>query len=85
MADGVTRCPLCGRELDYAPGARHNGAVEIDHITPHALGGEDHIENTRPLCRRCNRARTAAIGKRRSRSVAANRVTRRAGEQAVEW
>jgi len=38
---------------------RTRAAVEVDHITPLALGGEDVDGNTRNLCRPCHLAATA--------------------------
>lgn len=57
-ADGVTRCPGCGVELDYEHGRRPDSA-EPDHILPHKWGGRDVVENGRVLCRTCNIRRGA--------------------------
>ena len=57
-ADGVTRCPGCGVELDYEHGRRPDSA-EPDHILPHKWGGRDTVENGRVLCRQCNIRRGA--------------------------
>lgn len=53
-AQGITNCPLCRTWLDY----EHQGlpnSPEVDHIIPHAQGGLDDINNTRVICRTCNR------------------------------
>jgi 5-methylcytosine-specific restriction endonuclease McrA len=32
-----------------------NGAIsEVDHVTPHSLGGETSLENLAAACRNCN-------------------------------
>lgn len=55
---GGTNCAHCtgwfvGSELD------------IDHVRPLALGGEDVESNVQPLCKRCHRVKTALdFGKR---------------------
>ncbi len=41
-------CAYCGRELDYKD-------MQVDHIYPHYLGGQDDIGNLNPACRMCNR------------------------------
>ena len=51
--DGLTKCRHCGVELDFVEGRRPNSAW-IDHITPHSLGGADHIDNAEAICRTCN-------------------------------
>ncbi|WP_443019268.1 HNH endonuclease [Sphingomonas sp. 22R3R2A-7] len=33
-------------------------AVEVDHIKPKALGGEDLLENTQSLCKACHQEKT---------------------------
>lgn len=39
--------------------------LDIDHIRPIALGGEDVDDNVQPLCKGCHRAKTAMdFGKR---------------------
>ncbi|MFI1519136.1 HNH endonuclease [Kitasatospora cineracea] len=46
-------CARCG--LEFLP-----SAVDVDHIKPLALGGEDTDENVQPLCRPCHKAKTRA-------------------------
>ena len=41
------RCELCGISADEK-------ALEVDHITPKNLGGEDSINNYQALCYSCN-------------------------------
>lgn len=33
-------------------------AVEVDHIKPKALGGQDEWDNTQSLCSECHKAET---------------------------
>jgi len=42
-SDDTCRSPYCGAPIR-----------EIDHVTPHARGGETTAENAQGLCRRCN-------------------------------
>lgn len=44
---GEGRCARCGRPLVYEE-------TVIDHIFPKSLGGADHIDNLRLLCKQCN-------------------------------
>jgi hypothetical protein len=68
---GITRCPMCGRLLDWdakrVRGQAHNPArVEVDHIVPHEHGGQDTLENSRCICADCNlkrRGREAKAGR----------------------
>lgn len=53
---GITHCPNCGVTLDYKTPYKPNSA-EADHIIPHALGGDETLDNGRALCRRCNQRR----------------------------
>ncbi|MFJ7250772.1 HNH endonuclease [Kitasatospora sp. NPDC098652] len=48
---GRATCGRCG--LDFLP-----SAVDVDHRTPLALGGEDVDSNVWPLCRPCHKAKT---------------------------
>lgn len=67
---GITRCPLCGRLLDWdgKRGPAYNPAlVEVDHIVPSEQGGPDSLENSRCICSDCNK-------KRRSREQRADRL-----------
>lgn len=40
-------CAYCGKEIVYKD-------MQVDHIHPHYLGGQDNIENLNPACRSCN-------------------------------
>lgn len=42
------RCKQCGR--DAADGIK----LEVDHVVPHSLGGDDSISNLQTLCADCN-------------------------------
>lgn len=53
LDQGLTKCPRCKVQLDWEYSRRPNSA-EVDHVIAHALGGQDSIENSRILCRRCN-------------------------------
>ena len=48
--------PLC--EVCYKLGLT-NGAVEIDHIVPVSLGGNNDIANLQSICRECHEKKTA--------------------------
>lgn len=37
-------------------------ATTVDHVIPKALGGEDHIDNLRPACGRCNSVLGGELG-----------------------
>jgi 5-methylcytosine-specific restriction protein A len=48
---GWAKCAGCG--FEFLP-----SAVDIDHITPLAHGGEDVPSNVQPLCKPCHKAKT---------------------------
>ncbi|MEU0981110.1 HNH endonuclease signature motif containing protein [Streptomyces griseus] len=50
-ARGGARCARCG-SLVLA------GVVDVDHVQPLALGGEDTDTNVQPLCRDCHQVKT---------------------------
>ncbi|MFI9721514.1 HNH endonuclease [Streptomyces sp. NPDC052396] len=50
---GYVRCAKC--RLSFLA-----SAVDVDHITPLSLGGEDVPENTQFLCRPCHKMKTRA-------------------------
>lgn len=50
-AEGWATCAACG--FEFLP-----SAVDIDHIIPLALGGEDIPPNVQVLCRPCHKAKT---------------------------
>ena len=55
-ANGVERCPYCKVILDYDVGLKPNSA-ETDHVIAHARGGQDHVDNLKVCCRRCNQSK----------------------------
>jgi len=67
--------PLSKAAIRKAVWSRDNGscqkckskyAVQIDHIKPKAMGGEDSLENLRLLCRKCNqRAAIEVYGRKK--------------------
>lgn len=56
LAGGLTRCAVCRTKMDFEYPHRPN-SVEVDHIVPHALGGQDTRENVQLLCLACNRSK----------------------------
>lgn len=40
-------CAYCGIKIDYKD-------MQVDHVKPLRIGGEDSIENMLPACRSCN-------------------------------
>ena len=44
----VGECCVCGNDLNF-------NDMECAHITAHALGGEDTVDNLMPTCKTCNR------------------------------
>ena len=46
IANEQFNCLDCGIHLDYEHSIQPNSA-EVDHIVPHALGGQDTLDNTR--------------------------------------
>lgn len=63
---GLTRCPICGVGLDWEYSGRPNSA-EVDHVRPHALGGEDSVANSRIICRLDNQKLGGALNRKRPR------------------
>lgn len=53
--EGITHCPECNTHLDWTR-SRTPTSPEVDHIIPHSVGGQDTIDNTRIICRRCNQS-----------------------------
>lgn len=52
---GHAYCAACG-----FPFALH--FIEYDHVHPLALGGEHTVENLRPVCKTCHKAKTSGTG-----------------------
>lgn len=40
-------CAYCGKEIEYKD-------MQVDHVKPLRIGGEDSIDNMLPACRSCN-------------------------------
>ena len=49
LKDAGGRCLMCGLETDV---------LEVDHVVPLALGGEDAEGNTLAMCAACHRKKT---------------------------
>lgn len=49
---GWYRCVKCGRSF-------RKGDMDIDHIVPKALGGDNRRENLQCICKHCNRSKQA--------------------------
>lgn len=67
QARGQTTCLICRAWLDYEHKGQPN-SPELDHIVPYAAGGTDHPNNTRIICRTCNRRLGGKLGNQRSRA-----------------
>lgn len=46
----LSKCYVCEREISYM-----QGRWECGHVISYATGGEDKVENLRPICFTCNR------------------------------
>lgn len=53
VSEGQTQCPFCKVILNWVVAKLPNSA-EVDHIVPHANGGEDVESNLWVICRKCN-------------------------------
>lgn len=57
------RCAHCGKWCGRPGGERANipdyMKMEVDHIRPWSQGGSDSIYNLQPLCKPCNRNKSA--------------------------
>ena len=62
---GQRTCPLCRTYLNWTASG-HPDSPEADHITPHAEGGTDTLDNVRIICRQCNQRRGGQLGKQRA-------------------
>jgi len=52
--DYTIECVVSGDGISLPPTSPSFGEMELDHITPRADGGENHIRNRILLCRPCN-------------------------------
>lgn len=46
------RCAYCGKKIEYKD-------MQVDHLMPLRLGGDDNIKNLMPTCRSCNHYKRA--------------------------
>ena len=53
LARDLHLCQPCARAGRVTP------ATEVDHITPKAKGGADHLDQLQSICTPCHRAKTA--------------------------
>lgn len=54
------RRDAAGFRIDrYSPGGQHRGAWQVDHIVPHACGGNNNMSNLQALGRTRNQRRGA--------------------------
>lgn len=57
------RCACCGKWCGRAGGEKANiqddEKMEVDHIQSWSHGGSDNIWNLQPLCKPCNRSKSA--------------------------
>lgn len=57
------RCAHCGKWCGRAGGEKANiqdyEKMEVDHIVPWSRGGSDSLHNLQPLCKPCNRSKSA--------------------------
>ena len=53
---GLTNCRHCGVLLDYDV-SKQPSSAEVDHLTPHSAGGQDHLNNVEVICRLCNQSK----------------------------
>lgn len=51
----------CGRPGDDNIVIPDNECMEVDHIRPWSRGGTDEVWNLQPLCKSCNRSKSADI------------------------
>ena len=64
---GDMRCPICFVAYDWHRSKQPN-SPELDHVTAHAEGGKDVVENTRVICRQCNQRLGGKLGGKRSQA-----------------
>ena len=62
------RCASCGKWCGR-PGSdnvniKESERMEVDHIVPWAQGGSDEVWNLQPMCKPCNRSKSASMGVR---------------------
>lgn len=58
-----TNCgKLCGRPGSDKVSIPDNQRMEVDHIRPWSEGGTDDLWNLQPMCKPCNRRKSANMG-----------------------
>lgn len=50
-------CVLCGLTGEGSTHTEKIKGFEIDHVKPHAAGGDSSLENLQVLCRKCNNSK----------------------------
>lgn len=72
------RCACCGRWCGRAGGEhayiQEYEKMEVDHIKPWSHGGSDDLWNLQPLCKPCNRSKSANPSFKDSCKTAVNTV-----------
>ena len=64
-------CGRPGRERAYIP---EDQKMEVDHIKPWSQGGSDELWNLQPLCKPCNRSKSANSGGRDNLKIIKNNI-----------
>lgn len=72
------RCARCGKWCGR-PGSdniniREDERMEVDHIRPWSQGGSDAVWNLQPMCKPCNRKKSANTGVRDGLRTMANTI-----------
>ncbi|WP_420886790.1 HNH endonuclease [Brachybacterium muris] len=80
IRDGLDKCPLCGTLLDLH-GTGDGAPIDVDHLIPYSLGGQDHPDACRVTCRSCNRSRGNGTRTRRG----AVQAVRAEPRTIIEW
>ena len=72
------RCACCGKWCGRPGGERadipDDMKMEVDHILPWSQGGSDNLYNLQPLCKPCNRNKSANASRRDNFKTGVNTV-----------